>query len=492
MVAWDLFTQSIKKGFRKKGFYRNLTVNILLGLAGLYFVGVFFILGFFLTSFLEKLHLNYNPVEFFSGGVFYFVLFGLISRYFLQPLNTVNLSHYQTLPVKRSTLVNYVVLKPFLNPLNYFSLIVVIPFALEAGPKYYGAGVAAGLILLFVLIAMMNIQFASFLKRKFAGSIWKTGVLIGIVSVLVLVEALTDFSFLLRTSRIVVMFILQHPVAMLIPFGLVCLGTFLHNHFFKRNYYIEKNVKSPGKTRKKLKEISYFKRWGTIGEIMNLELRLILRHKRTKSLLYMSALFFLLGLIFYTGYQSPFAQYMGAIIITGTLIMQFGQWVFSWDSSFFDFILTKNISVKNYIKANYILLLLSGIVSFIMTTPYFFMGKHIVCLQVSAFLYNIGISTPLLIIFATFNTKRVDLKAESAMNYQGTTYKNFLIFIPIMIIPMIVLGTVGTLYSQETAQWVLAAMGVLGLFLTPLFLSLCQRLFQKRKYVMADGFRESE
>ena len=141
-------------------------------------------------------------------------------------------------------------------------------------------------------------------------------------------------------------------------------------------------------------------------------------------------------------------------------------------------------------NANFYLLVAFNIISFVLTTPYFFFGTKIIYLHLAAFLFNTGVNIFLLMFFGTFNIKRVDLNARSSFNYQGTTYKSFLIVIPIMFLPMIIVGVVSAFASMNVALAVLAVLGLLGIIFREPLLRLCVNQFNKRKYLMAAGFRD--
>jgi hypothetical protein len=93
---------------------------------------------------------------------------------------------------------------------------------------------------------------------------------------------------------------------------------------------------------------------------------------------------------------------------------------------------------------------------------------------------------------ATFNTKRVDLSKSSAMNYQGTTYKSFLIVLPIMFLPMLIVGTISTFISLGAALGTLTILGFTGILLRKQLITICVNQFNRRKYKLAEGFREGE
>jgi len=92
----------------------------------------------------------------------------------------------------------------------------------------------------------------------------------------------------------------------------------------------------------------------------------------------------------------------------------------------------------------------------------------------------------------TFNTKRVDLSKPNVMNYQGTTYKSFLIVLPIMFVPMAIVGIMSNFLSLGTALWTLTILGLVGILLRKQLLTLCVNQFNRRKYKLAEGFREAE
>jgi len=79
-----------------------------------------------------------------------------------------------------------------------------------------------------------------------------------------------------------------------------------------------------------------------------------------------------------------------AIFITAIGMIMFGQWIINWNGTHFDFLMTKKISTRTYIRMNYFFLLSLSVVSFILTTPYFFFGREIVIYHLVAILYTSG------------------------------------------------------------------------------------------------------
>jgi len=494
MLIQNLIAQEWKKGFRAQGYYKNLAVSIMLGFVALYMAVVLLFLGFSLNEILEKANAKLNPLELFNGAMLYIMLVGLTIRFFMQQLNTLNLPPYQVLLIKRSSLINFLVLKPLTSPINYFLLLVVIPFAVKSVVGYYSVSVAIRFVLSFVFLVWFNSLTAAFLKRKFGSGLISFIVVIAVLGGIAALEYFKVFS-LFKLSGLLYGFIVLKSYGLILALLFVGVAYLLNRWFFSQNYYAEKFNSKLRSSTTATANLSFLNRFGSIGELIGLELKLILRHKRTKSMLYMSCIFLLYGLMFYTNKNSgnmPGMLFMLAMFISGTFMLIFGQWIISWDSSHFDSLMTLNIPVRTYIKANYYLLIAFNVISFVLTTPYFYFGKQIMYMHLAAFLFNMGVNVFLFLFFATFNARRLDLSKSSSMNYQGLTYKSFLIVLPIMFFPVLIVSVLSAFFSLAAALWTLAGLGFVGIVFRKPLITMCVNQFNRRKYKLAKGFREAE
>jgi len=495
-MLFTLLKHNWLKTFRARGFYKNLAVNILLGIAALYFILIFFALGLFLHEILkEGTTTNQTPMQIFNGATLYILFAGLAIRYIMQQLTTINIQTYQILPIKRTTIANYLLFAPLLNPINYILFFTIIPFAIRSVATDYNAITALGFILNFFLIVCFNSLMASFIKRKFGSNLWGFLSLFAFFGIIILFEHYQIFS-LYKLSCVVFDFILLNHFGLIISIGAVGVAFLLNLWFFSNNYYAE-NFDPKIKTEKNYNRsnLSFLNRFGIIGEIMALELKLIWRHKRTKNLLFVGILFLLYGFIFYTNdiYANNYGMlFFCAMLMTGAVTFLFGQWIISWNSSHFDCLMTRNFSIRSYLTANLYLMLAGNLVCFILTLPYFFFGKNIAIVHLAAFLFNSGVNTLLLTFFATYYTKRIDLSIKSALNYQGTSFKNFLVVLPIMFFPMMFVGIFAIFSATNIALLTLSVMGVLGLLFQKQLITMCVNQFNKRKYILCEGFRQAE
>jgi hypothetical protein len=459
---------------------------------------MFLFLGFMLGKILEEALVSseFTPVELVNGAIIYIMLGCTLIRLFMQKLGAINLSAYQMLPIKRSTIVNFILLKPLFSPLNYLTLLIVIPFAMTAVNSYYDSAIVFRFVINIVFLIWFNSLFTAFLKRRFASDFKSFLLIIIIIAAVISMEYFKIFS-LSDASVLFFGFLLDHFWGSFLMLLFPVAAFVLNKWFFSRNYYPEyfnKDIKKSNMS-KPVANLSFLDRFGSIGNFMSLELKLILRHKRTRSMLYMSLFFLFYGLLFYTNtiYQENDGWlFFAAVFSTGFLMLMYGQWILSWDSTYFDGLMTKNIPVRDYIKANYNLLVAFNVICFILTSPYFFFGVKIMQMHIAAFFFNTGINIFLLLFFATYNTKRINLSQGTSFNFQGTTFKNFLIVIPMMMLPMVIIGVLSLFMRTDIILAIMAAMGALGIIFHKQLINACVNQFHKRKYALAEGFRESE
>jgi hypothetical protein len=495
MSLHTLLKQNWKKTIRARGFHKNIAVNILLGIIALYFIVIFFAMGLFLHSMLENAIPEKTPTQIFNGVTLYLLFGGLLIRYLIQQLATINIHLYQTLPVKRKTIVDYLLFSPLLSPVNYILFFTIIPFAVRSVATDYNLITALCFVLNFFFIVCFNSLTASYIKRKFGSNFWGFFGVIAFFGLIIALEYYKIFS-LFSVSCVLFDFVVLNPFGLIVPLMAIAAVYFLNHQFFAQNFYAEEFEKKI-KTAKNYgaSELSFLNRFGTIGDIMALIMKLVWRHKRTKNFLFMVPLFLLYGLIFYTNDRYAHSSgwiFFCALFMTGAIGISFGQWLISWNGTHFDSLMTKNIPVRAYLSATFYLMLSSIIISFILTMPYFLFGKEIAIIHTAALLYNLGINTFLLTYFATYNTKRIDLAVRSTMNMQGTTYKNFLILLPMMLFPVLLIAFFALFSKTNIALIVISVLGILGLVFQKQLITICVNQFNRRKYVLCEGFRQSE
>lgn len=180
--------------------------------------------------------------------------------------------------------------------------------------------------------------------------------------------------------------------------------------------------------------------------------------------------------------------YIG-ILATGFFMLVYGQFIFSWESSYFDLLLSRPLNWRQYLHAKLAILLASGVVFYLLNIPLVLISPDILWLNSALCLYNLGVNAFVLLAWATFVRKRMDLSASS-LSLQGRGGSHFLTMLPILIVPILIYLPFALAGHPQGGFIFLAAMGVAGLFLHRELLALVLKLLARQKYKMAMGFRQ--
>ena len=229
------------------------------------------------------------------------------------------------------------------------------------------------------------------------------------------------------------------------------------------------------------------------GELIGLDIKLILRNKRPRSIGMLTVIFLFYGFLFYkpefiAGEKWGFLLF-GAVFITGLFIINYGQFLFAWQSAHFDGLMAGNLAIKTYIKSKFVLFTAVCTVTLLLTSLYGLLSWKILVLQLAAYLYNVGIHTVITVYFATRSYKAIDISRGSAFNYQGMGAEKWIYSIVVFLLPMAIYWP----FSFINAWAGVIALGVLGLIsflLQDWWIDILTKEFFKRKYNILTGFRE--
>ena len=178
------------------------------------------------------------------------------------------------------------------------------------------------------------------------------------------------------------------------------------------------------------------------------------------------------------------------VFITGGIAMSIGHYFLGWESSFFDAILANNIDYSKYFRAKYLIMLGVSTFSYVITLPYAFFGLDILYINTMCFLLTIGINSYIILIFCSNNRKRMDLSRGAAFNYQGVGASQFLIMLPLLLLPVLLYAFFALFMDRIPAATILGLLGLAGLLFHKTLMQQVVKRFERRKYRIAEGFRE--
>lgn len=492
MILKWFISHQIKESMRSSFWQKQIVLNIFIGLFLLIMLAYLVMLGIFIDKLFQQIAPDEDPVHLFNGIVLYYFGIEFLVRFVMQSLPVMNIETYLTLPVRKSAIVHYVASKSIFSIGNFLSWLVFIPFAVKVIAPVYSSGMAWIWILGMILLVFSNNFLATYAKRQLAHQPWITAVLAVALAGLFALDHFHVFS-LSAVSRSLMGGMLKDPVIVIIPLIILML-TYTLNYYFLRNRLYPDEINPKKKVRAdSLGELRYLKSYGLTGHLISLDLRLMLRNKRTRTIIYMSPVFLLYGLMLHPDpHREEFSSMLVFIglFMTGGIMISYLNYCFSYESNHFDTILANYTDYKQYIRAKYILAIIMSSICFVLTVPYAFFGYKILLINTVTFLYNIGFLSLVMIFLSTYSTKRMDLNRSASFNYQGMGAAQWLTMIPGFLLPVLIFWPFKYFKLPYLGYVAIGVIGLAGLVFNKTLLGMVTKQFMKNRYEMAKGFRE--
>lgn len=479
-----------KQFFRSSHWQKSMALNIVLVFFVLYFMLTFLILGIAIVPILKDAAPGEDVFKLINSYLFYWILADLFVRFFFQKLPVMSVKPLLTLNVKRSKVVHYVLGKSATSVFNILPLFATIPCGVMLIRDGYSATVILTWIVALLLVSFI-INYLNFIIES--ASAESDFSFLPVITILSVLFGLNYFNIIAFSDILSQTFlaIAYNPLYLL---ALIVILVLVYNYNFKilrQKLFLDSSLKS------KVQEVNasnlaWTERFGDVAAFMQLDLKLIWRNKRTKSSAFIMVIGLLYGLFFYP--QPMYREMVWlfpfiGIFVTGIFLINFGQFIPAWDSGYYKLLMSQNIKYEQYLRSKFVLMTLSVIIMFVLSIPYVFFGWKILAAHFAAAIYNIGVNSHLMLYGGSFNRKKIDLNQRAAFNYQGTGAVQWIIGIPLMIVPVIIFAIINWLVNFEVGIAVLALLGIIGLVLhKKLMNSITQRYIQsKHKMISAFG-----
>lgn len=480
-----------KQFSRSSYFEKGMAIKILLILGAIYFIACFAILGVTAFFMIEDGFPNQDPLVVVSNYLIFWFMADLAFRFFMQQLPVMNIKPYMVIPIKRKTVIHYLLGKTTLSFFNILPMFFFLPFSIVLLFQGYEPlqVVCWFFSMLFFTISLNYLNFLLNKNNKFFY------VIISVLAVLVLLE----FYGVYPISEYAGTFfytIYQKWYSVSIPFLLMILLYRKNYKFIRESFYLDDAI------RKESKEVSstdlgFLNRFGDIAPFLKNDVKLIMRNARPKQVLLMSFLFLFYGLFFYTQdtySDMPVFLAFASIFVTGGFLLSFGQLVPSWDSEYYKLLMSQNIPYRKYLESKWYLMVVAVIVSFILSTPYLYFGYRIFSMIAAGALFNIGLNSFITLYGGVLNRVPVELnvKAKAFSNTQGFNPTQLLIALPKMAGPMLIFYIPYKFINFEAGIIALALSGILGLVFKKFFFNQIEKVYQKGKYKTIAAFDEKK
>lgn len=207
----------------------------------------------------------------------------------------------------------------------------------------------------------------------------------------------------------------------------------------------------------------------------------------------MSVLFLFYGLIFFGNSDQPAVMHIFAgIFVSGGFLFVFGQFVPSWDSSYYQLMMTQNIPYRGYITSKWWLIVIATFISTILASFYLFYGLEIYLTIVAGAIYNIGVNSHLVLLGGAFTKTPIDLSSAGGAfgDKKAFNVSAMLLTLPKLLLPLLLYWT-GLHFGDKIAGLALVAgAGVLGFVFRNKVFSIIERRYKIEKYSTVSAYKQ--
>ncbi len=484
-------THQWKSFWRSRNKAGSIAAQLLLGFFMLYFLAAAIFVGFWMSALIEKISPGVNPTVIFNGLILYYFLLDLAVRIQMQELPTLSIVPYLHLNIPRKTIINFLNIRSLFSIFNILPWFIFFPFIFINVNEVNGMLPVLGYLFSILGLIFFNHFLVLYIKRKSINNIAVFGaglfVILGLAALdFYQVISIRDFSnsFFQKLSL--------HPYLCLIFVAAAGAIFKINSNYLSANLYTEELSSKDDK--KTSTDYPFLNRFGKVGELAALELKLILRHKRSRSSVIMGVLFLAYGFMFYKKELVAGDQFgmmlFAAIFMTGITVITYGQFMFAWQSAHFDGLLVNKIDFKAFIKAKFLLFTISCTIITILSSFYGFISYKLLLLHLVAYLYNIGFGAVVVLYFATNNYKRLDITQSSSFNWQGVGASQWILGLPFFLLPIAIYLPFGIINKPYLGLLILGFFGLVTLLLRNYWVNLIVKRFENKRYKIAEGFRE--
>jgi len=474
-----------KQFIRSASFGKSLGLKILMGFFALYFILSFLTIGIGGYFILKKIFPESDPLQIVNSYLLFAILGDLIFRYLMQKLPIMNIKPMLTLQIKKSTLVHYVLGKSSFSFFNILGLFFYIPFALVLIKEGYNVAGVLGWLLTMILI----IQSANFLNFI----INKNNIAFAILSlILISLIGLQKFDIVdvVGSGGSIFDIIYTNPIYSL--FGVVVL-ILLYQLNYKQLHgqvYLDAAV-SVKVEEVNTSDLTWANKLGDVAPFIKNDIRLIWRNKRTKTVFLMSFLFLFYGLVFFTQEtyrEMPAMLMFAALFVTGGFTLNYGQFIPAWDSAHYKMLMSQSFKYRKFLESKWVLMVAMTTILYVLSFPYLYFGTDIFLMITAGAVFNIGFNSLFLLYSGSFNRKKIDLTKSGFGNTQGTSATQFLIIVPLMLLPMLLFWIFNKFVGHNTGFIIVATVGIISLSLKNYALNFIEKKYIKDKYAMINAF----
>ena len=482
-----LFYLQWKSFFRAAGVASNLAQKILIGFVWACFA---FILSELAVPVFDGIQDNFglDPLPTVSGFLIYAFVFWVVIRYFIQKMPMVHVQPLLALPIAKKNIVHFGLTKSVISFFNIVNLFFFVPFGVILLTEDYSLwGVISWWVSIGCVILatnFLNVLLNSQDKLLLIAAV----VLVGLYG-LQYYEIFDITAF----SEPVFMAPYHQPLWALVTIALMLFSYRWSFKHFLKELYMDSDQMRPKKEVQRATELKWLDGFGRTSFFLKNDIRLIVRNKRARMAVWIGFAFLFYGLIFMMDmYDTPLVKVFVGIFVTGGFLFNFGQFVPSWDSGYYQLMMTQNIPYKEYLKSKWWLVVVGTLVSLPLASFYIFFSWESYLAIIAGGIYNIGINAHMVLLSGAYTKTPIDLNSMQRAfgDKKSFNVKTLLLSIPKILLPMFIFY-IGVLVHSKLMGFVLIGIvGILGFAFRNLVFGWIEKVYQEEKYDTLAAYKQ--
>ncbi len=479
-----------KKFIRSANFQKSLAFKIFIG------IGIFILLlyalgiGVGLFFLLKEQIPEKDPWQVVNTFIVFWFLGELIFRYLVQKMPVLTIKPLLILPIAKKKVIKYGLGKSLLSIFNFIPLFILMPFS--AVLLFQGYSPINVISWFFgILFLSYTLNFITFLVNKNETFFY---------SILIILASLIGLEYfdIFKISTIAgtaFNYFTNHAYLIIVPIITLATSYILSFKHLKKNLNLDNLITKQKEV--KTTDLTWLNRFGEVAPFLKNDIKLIWRNARPRKTVLSGFVFLFYALIFIyskSGFNgSPYMLAFAMMFVTGGFAMTFGQLVPSWDSEYYQLLMSQNIKYKTYLDSKWYLMVVAVVVSFILATPYIYFGWKVYSLLIAGLFFNAGINSYLVLLGGVLNRMPIKLneKAKAFGNTQGFNMTQMLIAIPKMFLPILLFGIPYKLINHNAGIITVIGFSLIGILLKNFFLTKIEKIYQKTKYKTIAAYSEN-
>ena len=475
--------------FRAASFKSSIFLRIVMVLVALYFIGIFTLLGVGLYYIIQKMEMD--PFVTVNRFILYYLIVDLLVRFFIQNTPVMNIRPLLTLNNTRNQIVGYSLGKTVLSFFNWMHIFFLLPFTIVLIREGFDPiGALTWFLGIFALIFTNN--FLNILSDN------NKVLLFGLGSILIAAVTLHYFGIWDPTIYTAPLFnaFYSSPLIALIPVLILCFLAYLTFMFFKKHLYLDSGLSIKQKDAQ-TENYTWLNQFGTLGTFLKNDIKLIKRNKRSRTTVMMSVLFIFYGLLFFTGaidaYEGPLWRIFAGIFVTGGFLFTFGQFVPSWDSSYYPLMMSQNVQYREYLNSKWWLIVIATLITTILSSFYLYFGLEVYLAILVGAVYNIGVNAHVVLWGGAYIKTPIDLTQNKNVfgNKQAFNMKSMLLTVPKLLLPMLLYGIGHYLFNPNVGYAIVALSGILGFAFKNKVFTIIENIYKTEKYKTLEAYKQT-